>query len=44
MGIFLYNKLPNDIKDNNPKSLSKYLQENIYYYFPFDRILNYDRG
>ena len=28
----------------NPKRLSKYLQENIHYYFPFDKIINYDSG
>ena len=44
MGTFLYNKLPLDIKNKNPKRLSKYLQDNIHHYFPFDRILNYDPG
>ena len=44
MGIYLYNKLPNEIRNYNPKKLSKFLQENIHYHFPFYRILNYDLG
>ena len=44
MVTFLYNQLPNDIENKNPKRLSKYLQENIDFYFPFTRIDNYDPG
>ena len=44
MSIFLFNKLPDEIRNKNPKRLSKFLQENIHYYFPFDRILKYDPG
>ena len=44
MSNHLYNYLPSDIKNKNPKSLSKYLQSNIKDYYPFDRIQKYDPG
>ena len=44
MANFLYNHLPNDIRNKNPKRLSKFLQENFKYYYPFDRIMKYDPG
>ena len=44
MGIYLYNKLSNDDKNLNPKKLSKYLNNNIHYYFPIDRIIKYHHG
>ena len=43
-GNYLYNTLPYDLKMKNPKQLSKHLQNNIGYYFPFDRLPNYDPG
>ena len=43
-GNHLYNTLSNDLKFKNPKQLSKYLQNNIGYLFPFDRLPNFDPG
>ena len=43
-GLHLYNQLSNDIKHKNPKQLSKYLNKNITYLFPSDRITRYDPG
>ena len=36
--LFLYNSLEYDIRQFNPKKLSKYLKENINYIFPHNRI------
>ena len=36
--IYLYNLLEYDIKCYNPKKLSKYLQKNIKYIFPNNKI------
>ena len=44
MGLYLYNKLSNDDKTMNPKRLSKYLNNNVQFYFPFDRIIKLDHG
>ena len=43
-GNHLYNSLPNDLKLKNTKQLSKYLQNNISYHFPFDQLPNCDPG
>ena len=43
-GLHLYNQLSDDIKHKNPKQLSKYLNKNITYLFPSDRITRYDPG
>ena len=44
MGIYLYNKLDNIEKNFNPKKLSKFLQKNLHYFFPIDRIMKIERG
>ena len=41
--IYLYNYLDYDIKMMNPKKLSKYLQQNIQYIFPNNRIFKVPR-
>ena len=43
-GLYLYHQLSDDIKHKNPKHLSKYLNKNISYLFPSDRITHYDPG
>ena len=43
-GNYLYNRLPNEIKNKNPRLMSKYLQKNISDHFPCDRIEKYDHG
>ena len=36
--LFLFNKLDNEVRTYNPKKISKYLQDNIKYIFPFNKI------
>ena len=36
--IFLYNSLEYDVRQFNPKKLTKYLKENIQYIFPYHKI------
>merc|ERR1712177_43472 len=36
--LFLFNCLPTDIRNCNVKKMSKYLQDNINYIFPYNRI------
>ena len=43
-GNYLYNTLSNELKLKNPKQLSKCLQNNIGYLFPFDQLPNFDPG
>ena len=41
-GLYLYNKLPYDLKLKNPKMLSKHLNRYITTLFPSDKILRID--
>ena len=43
-GMYLYNKLPNDIKGKNPKLFAKHLQRSMGSFFPSDRITRYEPG
>ena len=36
--IYLYNCLENDVRNYKPKQMSKYLQDNIKYIFPYNKI------
>ena len=36
--LYLYNCLATEVRNYNPKKLSKFLQENIKYIFPFNKI------
>merc|ERR1711989_54791 len=36
--IYLYNCLENDVRNYKPKQMSKYLQDNITYIFPYNKI------
>ena len=36
--LYLYNSLEIEVRNLNPKKMSKYLQENIKYIFPFNKI------
>ena len=40
--IFLHNSLEYDLRNYNPKKLTKYLKENIQYIFPYHKILKED--
>ena len=36
--LYLFNCLPTDIRNSNVKKMSKYLQENLNYIFPYNKI------